>query len=342
MLAPWAWLCLGPGPAWAGKATPELTLSSSAAVTPGVSAPGVAVPTLAGVVAFDAVRGPSFRAGVAAAGGVRWGDADRVTARWGLWRDQRLCDTCRDGDGPVGVGPDLLGSTDLDASYVHAEPLGGAGELWLAGLLTLPASRDALACNPFVAAPGAGATFRLALGGSTLAVGASARRPVYTHGSAPVGACDAGEVPAVATLGGTAAARPWSGERWGAANPVLSTAASFAWSDLEDALGGIDPRFTTSLTLAVLGTRDGVAPPVAVPTLAGDVTVPAAREPVALQIPWSLGAGWRFGRATALSASLSNALPALLADPGGTFRAQPASTQVGLSLSTTLARPEVP
>ncbi len=328
-------------PSLAWGATPDVTVTSSAALTPDAPTPAVVVPTLGPDVAFDGTWNPALRFGLSANVGLTFGPRDRVSARWGVWRDQRFCDTCDAGQGPVGVGPDTLGSTDLDLAGTHRFSLGESGELWATALLTLPASRDALACNVMYAAPGAAASFRLPVKESQLAVGVAARRPIYATGAAPVGGCTSGPVPSVDTLAGAVSASSWAGQRWGAANPSLTANASLTGLELEDLVGGVDPRVTSVVSVGLFAVRDAAAPAVQVDTLAGEATVAAANEPVSVQFPWSVSAGWMFTRQSSLSLSAANQLPALLADPGGTLRAQPAGTQLGLSFSSSFPSLEV-
>lgn len=332
------WLAVGAAVAQA--ATPDLTVSSSVAVTPGASSPAVTVAALGPDPRIDAAWSPALRAGLAATAGWSWTARDRVTARWGVWRDQRLCDRCED-LGPVGVGPQLLGSTDLDLSARHLFALGDVGFLSAAATLTLPASRDALVCNVLLAAPGAGAAIDLPVRGAAVTVSVAARRPIWLQGAAPVGGCTTGDAPDVRSLAGPVAPTPWAGQRWGSANPVLSASTSLALRELEDLVPGVDRHLTSWLSASLAVARDGSSAPVSVPVSGPDPTVADSREPARVSVPWTLSAGWAFDRATSLTASLSNALPAVLADPGGTLRALPATTTVGLTLTTSTQPPEV-
>lgn len=313
------------GSARAGT-TGELTLANT--FVPGLQAPAADVETLTGTTSEGAVSNPTLRVGLSGLLAIDLPEDSALTLRWGLFRDQALCDTCSGGDGPGSLGSELLGSTDLGVAVAHREPLGEDAELVLRVDAVLPASRDALVCNPFYGAPGLGATFDLPVGGSRVAAGVSARRPFYRYDAAPIGRCSPplrGDG-TVDTLTGAAAPTPWNGAWFGASNPSLTGGATVVWSDLHHLVKGAPEQLGTALSTGLQIQRNPVDPGQSVHTLTGDVALAASNRPVRTVIPWAIEAGWTFSERVSVSLGLSNRLPTLLADPGGTFRALPAST----------------
>ena len=321
-----AWAVLVcPASAVAGT-TGELTLANT--FVHGLHAPSADVRTLTGTESEGAVSNPTLRVGLAGLLAIELPAESALSFRWGLFRDQALCDTCAGGGGPGSLGSELLGSTDLGVALAHREPLGEEAGLVLRADAVLPASRDALACNPFYGAPGLGATFDLPVGGSRVAVGVSARRPFYRYDAAPIGRCSPplrGDG-TVDTLTGRAAPTPWDGAWFGASNPTLTGGATVVWSDLHRFVKRAPQQLSTELASGLQLQRNPVDPAGTVHTLTGDVALAPSNRPVRTVIPWSIEAGWAFSERVSVSVAVSNRLPTLLADPGGTFRALPAST----------------
>jgi hypothetical protein len=344
ILALGLWVC--PGSAWA-----ELPISAevvgSSTLVPTLWAPGATTETLTGSVEHGGVFDPSLRFGLFGTVVASLPASSSLVASYGVWREQTFCDVCEDGQGPGSLGSELLGSTDLTVALVHAEPLGEAPEdggasgvlrdrgrssaaLVLRADVVLPASRDALSCNVMYGAPGLGATFRLPVGGSTVGVGVSARRPFYRYDAAPVGRCapPLRGTDTVETLTGAVSPTPWNGDWFGASNPSLSGSATVSWAQVHAVVPRAPTRLRSSMSLGLAFQRYPVDPPVVVDTLTGPVTIAPSSRPLRTQVPWSLEGGYGLTDSLDLTLSLSNRVPFVLADPGGTFRALPASTAV--------------
>jgi hypothetical protein len=312
--------------------TPELGVSTT--LVSGTVAPGAAIGTLYGPLAFGGVASPRLRLGVSGALVQPLGDRGRLSARWGVFRDQALCDTCADGAPPGWLGDELVGTTDLQLDASTDLPMDGGAALRVALGLTAPASRDGFLCNPLLGAPSAAAAFLLPTGEGQLVVGARLTRPVYGFRAVPVGRCAPALSDAtVDTLAGTASATPWVQSWWGVQNPVLLLTTTATWLDPHALIGGVDDRLTTALQVGLVAERDAQDPAVRVDTLAGSFTMPASREPARVSVPWAARVGFEVTPATEVALSLSNALPAVLADPGGTLRALPSRTAVTLGLT---------
>ncbi|MEQ1568776.1 MAG: hypothetical protein ABMA64_24265, partial [Myxococcota bacterium] len=210
----------------------DVDLTASTTVVPGTRSEAVEVETLSGSVPIGAESDPTFRFGLGAL--VRGSVAEHTTvsSSWGLYRVQPLCDTCASGAGPGWVGPELVRSTDLTVRVAHTVSLGEEIGLLLDAGAVLPASRAALACNPMYGAPGAGVTFQLPIGASSISAGVSARRPLYRFDAAPIGRCASPlRDGTVDTLTGRVEPSPWSGERYGSPNPILTGAGTLRWAD---------------------------------------------------------------------------------------------------------------
>jgi hypothetical protein len=300
-----------------------------------LSAPEASVPTLTGAWEDDGVFDPRLRLGLSGRVLATLTPRDQLWASWGFWRDQALCDTCAAGGAPGWLGSELLGSTDLIVRLVHQEPLEGRAAIAAHADVVLPASRDALWCNPMVAAPGAGAAFQLPVRGTTVLVGASARRPFYLHQAAPIGICSpplAGDVD-IAALTGPVEPASYDGAWFGFANPRLTGTADLTWADPHRLIPGAPWRLDSELTTGLQLERAASDPQVRVLTDTGLVTVEAANRPVRVTIPWRIARGWALRPTTTLELSAGNRIPSVLADPGGTFRALPATTTFSAALS---------
>lgn len=318
--------------------TPELSLSTT--VVSGTVAPGVAIGTLYAPLELGGAASPRLRVGVSGAFVQPLGPRGRMSARWGVFRDQALCDTCRDG-APGWLGDELVGTTDLQVDASTDLPMTGEAALRVGGGLTLPASRDGFACNPLLGAPAVAASLLLPTGRGQLVLGSRITRPVFGFRAVPVGRCAPPLADAtVPTLAGSVTATPWVEQWWGVQNPVLLLSATATWLDPHTLFGPVDHRLTTALQAGVSAQRDAVDPAVVVDTLAGSFSMPASREPARVSVPWAARVGWELTPSTELSLSLSNALPAVLADPGGTLRALPSRTAVTVGLTGRPRRPE--
>ncbi|MEQ1504745.1 MAG: hypothetical protein ABMB14_21080 [Myxococcota bacterium] len=335
------WLAVGtlvcPGSAIAAesaldRAAPGLGGEWSARTTfvSGPVARATEVDTLSGAVPIEAAFDPTLRFGVSGIVRVGLPASSLVSAAWGVYRDQSLCDTCDEPGAARLHGSELLGSTDLTLSVRHHHPLGddSGATLVVRADLVVPASRDALVCNPMYAAPGAGATFGLPAGRSVVSVGVSALRPFYAYDAAPVGRCAPAlrDAPEVRTLTGVVAPTPWDGTWFAGSNPSLTGAAVVGWSDLHALIPHAPERLRTEASLGLRFQRNPVDPAVTVDALTGAVEVPPSSRPLRTAIPWSVEAGYAIARAIDLTFSVSNQQPVQLADPGGTFRALPATT----------------
>ena len=274
---------------------------------------------------------PALRFGLGATVGAQTDRADWRVA-WGVWRDQVGCDTCDAGAGPGQVGRELLGSTDLAGSVGRRIPLGSA-TVRLAADLVLPASRDALVCNPFYGAPAASAQLTAPVAAASLRLSARAARPIYRYDAVPVGLCapalDGGPI---GITSGPTTPTAWGGVRPGAANPTAAGGLAVAASDLHALL--VDPgRITTGVSLGVDATRSASAEAVSVPTASGTVRLDDGRSPFTVALPWSVSAGVAASDRLDLSLAASHRVPALLTDPGGTLRAVPGRVALTLTVS---------
>jgi hypothetical protein len=258
-----------------------------------------------------------------------------------VFREQHLCDTCGgDPSDDVGYsGNELLGSTDLDVRASTDLTLKGDALVRLGAIAVLPASRDALVCNPMYGSPGASAALVLPAGGTTLTFGTSAQFPIYRYDAAPVGKCSPpleGDG-TVDSLAGPVEPTPYAPEEmWGAQNPALLLSGSLAWSNPHALFPGVTDKLSTGISIGVDAQRDRRDAATTVDTLGADATVAASREPMTLGLPWSLTAGWELGAHTGLVFGLSNRVPSVLADPGGMLRVLPATTAVTVAFT---ARP---
>lgn len=277
---------------------------------------------------------PWLRTGLGGTVGAQLERSD-FRASWGVFRDTVGCDTCGDGNGPGHVGRELLGSTDLTLSYGYRRTVEDA-TVRVALDLVVPASRDALVCNPMYGAPGVSGSLSVPVDETGLRFSARASRPMYRYDSVPVGLCaprmDDGYAEA---LTGPVAPTPWGGLRPGMANPSAAGGVAVAWTD-PHALAFDSERLTTGLSLGVDASRQVAAAPVTVRTETGTVSFDGARSPFVAAFPWSVSAGLSVSDHTSLSLSVSDRVPALLTDPGGTLRALPGRTALTLTLSGSL------
>lgn len=277
---------------------------------------------------------PMLRIGL---GGSIGAQVDRFDFRgsWGLYRDQAGCDTCGDGKGPGAVGRELLGSTDLSLTFGHRTTVKDA-TFRVAFDLVLPASRDALVCNPMYGAPGVSASLFVPVDAGAVRLSARASRPLYRYDSVPVGLCSPRLAdPLTDTLTGPVAPTPWGGIRPGMANPSATGGLAATWLDPHALLLDAE-RLFTGVSVGIDASRQVAADPVTVRTETGPVRLDGARSPVVAAFPWSLTAGVSVSDYTDLSLSVSDRVPALLTDPGGTLRALPGRTAITLTLSGSL------
>ena len=353
LLASVVGLCLASG----AYASPSGQIISGVSVIPGTRAPAARVPTLTDTAAFGATGTPRLRLGVSGSLQVGLPGGAMAWASWGVWRDQALCDTCGDGRGPGWGGDELLGSSDATVAVQRRWLLGdppargegdGADQMWLTGRgrsavpwlilradAVLPASRDAIACNPFYGAPGAGAIFGLPAGGSTVQIAASGRRPIYRYDAAPVGRCapplrGAGTV---RTLTGEVAPTPWESGRFASSNPTFTARGSVTWANPTALISPLPDALFSALSVGLASERVASDPQTEVSALTGAVPIGASSNPVRVAIPWSVLVGVSATKSFDLRLSLANQLPSLSADPGGTFRAQTSSTAATASVA---------
>lgn len=341
MMRPWAlcalmaWTAL---PAWAG---PSVIANESISFVSGPTSPSAEADTLTGSVPVSAFWNPRLRAGVSAQVWVPLGDKWQFAASYGVFRDQRLCDTCADGAGPGYLGDELLGSTDLNLSLTRIVSI-GKGQLTLTGIAVLPASKDALRCNPMFGVPGVAVGFAQPIRKSVLSASARATRPLYRYSSAPVGRCAPelqGES-AVSTLTGMAEPTPWDGTRFTGANPTLTGGLSVVWRNPHAAVWEGAPKVLTSgLSVGIDAQRSADEGATTVPTTTGRVDLNRAFRPLVASVPWSVAVGIRPSPLLELQLQLANRVPTLLADPGGTFLALPSRTTVAILARQRLGKP---
>jgi hypothetical protein len=283
---------------------------------------------------------------------------------WGVSRTLQGCDVC---DDPTTAGGTdaryqplrALDSDDLTVSIARSLG-GGGGQQQLNPLLAttlgatsgeeegprsgplsslranlrtdvvLPASRDALVCNPFYGAVGVGTVLSVAAGRTMVSASGSARRSFFRYDAVPVGlpGCAQPLDAPVDTLAGAVDPTPWQGARSAGANALGAASTRLAWQNLHRLLG--EGKVATALTTqASIGLNTSVrrqADATSVDTLAGPVDVEAGRHPWTTQVPMSLTAGWNVSRPLTLALTVSNAVPGMLTDPGATFRNLPSQT----------------
>lgn len=314
---------------WAARAEPSIDVTFANTVVAGSSSPPAFSDTLTGTVPVGGMFNPRLRLGLSAALRIPIGERGDLGAQWGLWRDQAFCDTCEGGGGPGVLGDELLGSTDLTLSGGHRLDVGESA-LRLGVLAVLPASKDALWCNPLVGAPGITAALTVPAGGTALRASARASRPFYLHNAAPVGICSASD-DRVQTLTGAVSPTPWDGGRTTGANPTFTGSVGAAWVNPHALWKDAPAAWSTRISVGLDGRRDPVDPAAQVATLTGVVDVPPPRRPLTGGVSWSIGSGWAVSEALGLDLALSDRLPAWIADPGGAFRATPARTAITLS-----------
>ncbi len=283
---------------------------------------------------------------------------------WGLSRTVQTCDVCDDATTAGGADARYqplraIDSDDLTVSLSRA--LGGGGNnqqvnpllattlgattgqddattrsgplsslrASVRGDLVLPASRDALVCNPFYGAVGVGTVVSVAAGRSMVSASGSARRSFFQYDAVPVGLPGCAQpVDAVDTLAGPVLPTPWQGTTSGNANALGATSARLAWMNWHRLLGEgkVASALTTQATVGLNASVRRQADAATVDTLAGPVDVPAGRTPWTTQVPMSLTTGWNVSRPLTLALTVSNAVPGLLTDPGATFRNLPSQT----------------
>ncbi len=312
---------------------------TAATFVSGPAAPGAEVDTLGGSEKLGPAWNPTLRLGVTGSVKADLGAKSRASARWGVFHDQSWCDTCDD-DSDVGWwGSEILGSTDLDLRASTDLALYADTVLRVGAIGVLPASRDALVCNPFYGSPGVSAAWVQPAATSTVTVGTSLQRPFFRYDAVPVGECSPplNGSSTVASAAGPVTPTPWEGEQqYALQNPALLWSSSATWSDPLALLPGVSERWSTSMSVGVEVERDRLSDATVVQTLGGPVTVQASREQPQVGLPWSLAVGWDFTDHTGLVFSLSNRVPAVLASPGSTLRVMPATTAMSLGF---VARP---
>lgn len=329
------WIIAGWSAPASGAAPVTVEWGATTSFVPGLWAPAAEIETLTGTWTDRGVFDPRLRFGLSARVAAQLTARDTLSASWGVWRDQALCDTCGADTGPGWLGSELLGSTDLSIRYGHRRALEGGAALTGIAEIVLPASRDALACNPMIAAPGLGASFDLPAGGSRVGLSVVARRPIFTHEAAPIGLCSpklAGDAEVVA-LTGAVEPESFDGAWFGAANPTLSATTSAEWRDPLQLVPKVPDALRSGLSTGLQLERRDADPSVQVLGSSGLVTVAAASRPVRVTVPWQVSLGWAFSRRLGLDLSAGNRVPAVLADPGGTLRALPATTSFSAALS---------
>lgn len=306
-------------------------------VTPSSVAPAGAVPTLTGEAEYPAASSPALRFGVSAVGLAQLSPVDTLSASGSVWRDQALCDTCRVDGGPGWLGSELLGSSDLLLRLDHWVPADGGGGVVLRAEWVAPASRDALWCNPMLGAPGLGVRFDVPAAGSTVRVSSAARRPLYLNDAAPIGRCapPLRDPATVDTLTGAAEPTPWTGW-YGGSNPRWTGAGSVRWDQPHQVIPGAPAGLRSSVVVGLRFERYPRDPAVVVDTLTGPVELPASNRPVRTSAPWQVDLGFSATPSVEVLASVGDSWPTTLADPGGAFRALPATTTWSLGVT---ARP---
>jgi len=287
-----------------------------------------------------------------------------VMGFWGVSRTFQGCDVCDDATTAGGADARYqplraFDSDDLTVSIARSIGGGGRNNLLLATPLgatagddeeptpsrtgplsslqanlrtdvVLPASRDALVCNPFYGAVGVGTVLSVAAGRSMVSASGSARRSFFRHDAAPVGlpGC-AVDVDPVDTLAGPVDPTPWEGSRSANANALGAASTRLAWMNVHRLLLGeskVAAALTTQATLGLNASVRRQADATTVDTLAGPVEVEAGRHPWTTTVPFSLTAGWNVSRPLTLAMTVSNAVPGVLTDPGATFRNLPSRT----------------
>ncbi|MBX2798404.1 MAG: hypothetical protein KTR31_12060 [Myxococcales bacterium] len=311
-----------------------LTASTSLTVVSGPTSGSATAQTLTGPVPTDGMWNPRMRLATSASLLVPLPSDLLLSATWGIWRDQALCDTCDDGAGPGAVGNELLGSTDLMVSLGRRFQVGDKGMVQVALTGVLPASRDALVCNPLYGAPGASAGYLHRVGGTSVLASARFARPFFRYSAAPVGLCAPRlrNVPEVDTLAGAVEPTPWDGTWSAGANPSFTASTAVAWLNPHAVFAKAPARLTSQIRVGLDAQRNRTDPATAVPALTGEVAVERSARPLTASIPWSIAVGVFATDRTNLGLTLGNRLPTWLADPGGTLRALPARTSLTLSM----------
>ncbi len=260
----------------------------------------------------------------------------RLAARWGVRRDQRVCDTCTDADGlrpGNGGGLQAIDSEDLSLTLSHGHVASSGPVTWTSSLLAVvPASRDAFVCNPFYGALGATAGGNTELGAARVGLNASARRDLYRFAAAPVGltACSRGLVgtPTQAATGAVSP-QPWDGTRFAGTNPAWSTAMRASLANPHGWIGGPD-WLTTHLSGGVGAVQRRSDGETVVQTLTGSLSIAPAANPWLARVPLSAGIGVTTERVD-LWLTANNSLPGLMTDSRATLSALPATTATTLS-----------
>lgn len=331
MSRPWvcaallAWMGL---PAWAG---PSLVANETVSFVSGPSSPAAEAETQTGTISVPGFWNPGLRAGISAQLWIPLDEHWSVAGSYGVFRDQRFCDTCKGGEGPGWLGDELLGTTDLQLSGTGRWTVGKV-DVSVTGIAVLPASRDALVCNPMFGAPGLGLGVMGPLGDSVVGAQISALRPIYRFSAAPVGRCapPLRGTSVVTTLTGAADPLPWDGTRFTGANATFTSSVVAFWQNPLRVLPGVSDKLTSAVSLGLDVQRNAREGATSVDTQTGPVELDRAYRPLNASVPWSVMVGVRPSQTLELRLSLSNRLPTWIADPGGTFLALPARTTIAL------------
>ena len=272
---------------------------------------------------------PTLQFGVRPRVGVRNGRWSG-SAAWAVRRTSTFCDTCG-GDFRSGS----LRAVDSDDLLLMGGPRLGSDERSVAirGDVVLPASRDAFVCNPFYGAVGVGTTLSVAAGRSVVSASGSARRSFFRYDAVPVGrkGCSRPLDAPVETLSGAVDPTPWLGARYTTPNTVGAANLFLSWQNPHRLIRDGEVLFTT-LSLGVNGQVRSRADATMVDTLAGPVAIDDARVPWVASLPASATVGWNATDHLSAALMLSNAVPAVLTDPGATFRNLPATTALTFTL----------
>ncbi len=260
--------------------------------------------------------------------GLKLSDKVSASASWGFDRNQTFGRQLTTSTGHI------LDSSDLRLSLARAWKSEG-DNLSLTGRIdgALPGSRDALICNPFFGALGAGATLAQRVGAGGVSVDVSGSRSFFANAAAPIGRCGLANPDYVGTSTLTGTVQPDSGARSGALNTAWTGAATLGISDPHAwLLPGVD-KLSTRVSFGANGQRRRVDGSDTVATLTGPVSIQSSAAPVVVAFPVSVGGGWALSDRVEWGLTLANTVPGVLDDPGAFYRNIPARTAVRTSLT---------